>query len=120
MGALLLTSDLACSSKVTAAAQRSGRPLQVAMSEAALCDKAAAQPAELVILDLTMPGLDPRQLLARLRALAAPPALVLAFGPHVHESKLAAASEAGCEIVMTRGQFHAQIDDLLARHVPAA
>jgi hypothetical protein len=38
---------------------------------------------------------------------------VVAFGPHVHVDKLAAARAAGCE-VMSRGQFLTQIGDVLS------
>ena len=115
MAAVLLTSDLACSSKAAGAAARAGVELSTAMSIAALLDKVSAQAVELVILDLTTPALDPLQLVPQLRALPAPPGAVMAFGPHVHEAKLAAATDAGCELVISRGQFHAQLDELLGR-----
>ncbi|MBI2823988.1 MAG: response regulator transcription factor [Planctomycetia bacterium] len=114
MPALLLTTDLATSSKVSAAAARQGTRLAVAMSVEALCDKAAAEGFDIAILDLSAAGLDVRALVRRLRALPAPPRAILAFGPHVHESLLAAAREAGCDAVVSRGQFHAQVDRILA------
>ncbi|HUY32126.1 MAG TPA: hypothetical protein VMV69_05045 [Pirellulales bacterium] len=115
MAAVLLTADLACSSKVAGAAARAGRRVETAMSLAALLEKGVG--AELVILDLTAPGADPRELLPRLRALAPPPIRVIAFGPHVNEAALAAAREAACDLVITRGQFHSRVDELLAKYV---
>ena len=114
MSALLLTTDLATSSKVAGAATRQGVPLAVAMSVEALCDKAAAGTWDLVILDLGVAGLDLLTLVPRLRALSNPPRAILAFGPHVHEALLAAAREAGCDTVVSRGQFHVQVDRILA------
>jgi CheY-like chemotaxis protein len=115
MTVVLFTADLACSSKVAGAAARTGRRLETAMSAAALLDKAAG--AKLVIIDLTAPEAEPGALLPRLRALSPPPTVVVAFGPHVHEADLAAARTAGCDLVLTRGQFHAQVDELLMKYL---
>ncbi|HVX59983.1 MAG TPA: hypothetical protein VHC19_05275 [Pirellulales bacterium] len=112
MPALLYTADLACSSKVSGAAARAGVDLTVAMSVAALLEKAGALNPELVILDLAAPGIVPGELIGQLKALASAPR-VIAFGPHVHEAKLAAAAEAGCDAVLARGQFYAQLESLL-------
>lgn len=115
MSALLLTADLACSSKVAGAAARAGAELTTAMSVAALFDRMADRPARLVLLDLTAPGLEPAAIVGKLKALPAPPAAVIAFGPHVHEAKLAAAAEAGCDEVLARGAFYGQVEQLLAK-----
>jgi hypothetical protein len=40
---------------------------------------------------------------------------VIAFGPHVHEERLQAARKAGCDEVVSRGQFFAQVEGMLAR-----
>lgn len=116
MAALLLTADLACSSKASGAAARAGVDLGVAMSLAALMEKASRRKAEVVILDLTAPGLDIANVVGQLQALPSPPGAVIAFGPHVHEDKLAAAAEAGCDLVISRGQFHAQLEQLLSHY----
>lgn len=116
MTAWILTADLMFSSKLTAAARQAGGTLRMAMSTAALLENLAAEPARLVLLDLTTPGLDPAVLVPRIREVV-PDAAVLAFGPHVHEDKLAAASAAGCDAVLTRGQLNAGADGLLARYL---
>jgi len=115
MAAVLLTADLACSSKVAGAAARTARRVETAMNVAALIEKGAG--AELIILDLMTPAADPGVLLPKLRALTPPPNTVIAFGPHVNEQCLAAAREAGCDEVITRGQFHSRLDELLSNHV---
>jgi CheY-like chemotaxis protein len=120
MSAILLTSDLMTASKAQGAATRAGCPLKTVGSEQALLAAAAEQAAAqnvagLLILDLTTPGIDLPALVPQLRALAGRPQ-ILAFGPHVHEARLQAAAEAGCDSVITRGQFHAQAQEILARH----
>lgn len=115
MAALALISDLMMQSQVSAAATRVGAELQVAFSDEALLAKAEATPPRLVIVDLSHPGLDPAALMARLKPLLGEGATVIAFGPHVHKAKLEAAATAGCNLVISRGQFHAQMDELLAR-----
>ncbi len=115
MSILLLTADLATSSKVTGAAARQGAQLTVAPSVDRLCELAAAGPVELVLLDLTFAELELGELIPRLRALAHPPGAIVAFGPHVHEARLAEARAAGCDEVLSRGQFYAQVDQVLAR-----
>lgn len=37
---------------------------------------------------------------------------LVAFGPHVHANRLAAAQEAGFDLVLSRGQFSSQIGAL--------
>jgi CheY-like chemotaxis protein len=101
-------------SKVAGVAASQGITLQTASSAAAAVEKAAD--ASLVIVDLTTPRLDLVDLVAQLRSLGAPPKTILAYGPHVQEAQLAAAQEAGCDLVLTRGQFHAHMGELLAKY----
>ena len=49
----------------------------------------------------------------QLRADASHSVHVVAFGPHVHEERLAAAREAGCDVVVSRGKFFAELDAIL-------
>jgi DNA-binding NarL/FixJ family response regulator len=99
---------------MSAAAQRASVPLDMASSIDALLTKAEAGRPQLVILDLSHAGLDPSQVAKRLGALV-PGVAIVAFGPHVHRERLAAATEAGCDLVVSRGQFHAEMDSILAR-----
>jgi CheY-like chemotaxis protein len=68
----------------------------------------------LALLDLSMPGLNVADAVARLRDAVGPEAAILAFGPHVHAAKLAAATKAGCDRVLTRGQFSRDMASVLA------
>jgi len=110
---LLISSDLACVSKVTGAASRASVDLRTAMGAAAVEKNLAGEPPKLVLVDLSIPGLNIGDLVAVVRAIIPPTTEIVAFGPHVHTGLLAAAREAGCDRVVSRGEFHARIDDYL-------
>lgn len=119
MAAILLCSDLLFSSRVSAAGERAGVPVVTALGPAALADRLEEHPGALVIVDLGQPGLELAAVVAQLRASACAPREIIAFGPHVQEERLVAARSAGCDLVLTRGQFNGQIDELLARFAQA-
>ena len=108
---LFLSSDLMFSSRVVGAAQMLSVPVQLVAAPSSLPEKISAD-CQLVFIDLSLDGLN---LPAAVRAIrsGAPAARVVAYGPHVDESALADATEAGCDTVLTRGQFHKQYVDLL-------
>ncbi len=113
---LLLSTDLLSSSQVAGAAARVGATLlTVATPEKLLVQLTAdaAQPAELLVLDLNSWRWDLAEWLPRIRGAAHPPVRIAAFGPHVHAERLAAAKAAGCDEVYTRGQFFAQMEAVL-------
>ena len=118
--ALVLTADMMFLPQLSGAGKVHSIDVQLAMNAAALLEKAAANAGSLVILDLSTPGLDSRDLVPKLRALEQPPRAILAYGPHVHEARLAAAAEAGCDEVFTRGQFNAQMSAILQRYARAS
>ena len=113
MNVMLVSGDLMFASKVSAACQRARAKLNVAASAVAAADMAAAEGPNLVIFDLTMPALDMASAVPRIRAAAAK-ANIIAYGPHVDETRLVAAQAAGCDEVLTRGQFHAQMDSIVS------
>ena len=113
MDVLLITSDLATSSTVSGAAVRLGVACETAWSVDAALRQAEAHAPRLVVLDLSVPSLDPAKLVALFRDLPAPPRRIVAFGPHVHEALLAAARDSGCDQVVSRGRFHADLDAIL-------
>lgn len=111
MSVLFLSKDLMFSSRVLACGRELGIKLSI-VSEANQC-AAQASSARLVLLDLSTSGLKPNELVPQLRRLAHPPEAIVAFGPHVHEAKLAAARDAGCDEVLARGEFN---NRLVARY----
>lgn len=116
---LLITSDLACLSSVSGAARRVGSDLRTAMTIAAIDEKLSEEPPAMVILDLSTAGLKVSELVPKLRARLSEKVRTLAFGSHVHTAQLAAARAAGCDLVVSRGEFHARMDDFLRPPVQA-
>ena len=110
--ALVVTTDLAVLAAAQGAAERAGvafRSVAPASAESAASESAP----HAVAIDLSAPIGDITELVASLRA-ATPGARLVAFGPHVHEARLEAARNAGCDAVVSRGQFHRQAEVLLA------
>ena len=116
MSAVLLSTDLLGMSKIVGAAQRAGCTLATAASAADVLARIAAAPAGLVVIDLSTTRADLAAFVGEVRALPGPPAAVLAFGPHVHEERLQSARDAGCDAVLSRGQFHTTADAIFAQY----
>ncbi len=110
---LFLTTDLLFSSEVLAAASAQGLSLQTVSSTEQLLRRAADNPPRVVLVDLSLPGLDISQVVGQLRQLSAPPRAVVAYGPHVHTAKLEAAHRAGCDKVLSRGQLSRDMAEVL-------
>lgn len=118
MNALLISTDLMALSAADGAAQRTGVALRTVAPNGAI--EAAGQDAPRVVaIDLTAPIEDLATLVEQLRE-AAPGVVLVAYGPHVHEARLQAAQEAGCEHVLSRGQFHKGFGELLADYAASA
>jgi CheY-like chemotaxis protein len=115
MSVLFLTADLMFLSRAGAAANSIGATLRVVGTTAALLDAISAEEAKLVLLDLSTPGIDVAQAVARIRQIGVP-ATIVAYGPHVHQAKLDAALQAGCDKVLSKGQFTGQLNQILAKH----
>lgn len=116
MTALLVTTDLMATSAADGAARQAGVELKTVSPSAA--PEAASAATRLVALDLTAKVADLAAWAASIRGVA-PNATLLAYGPHVHEGRLAAAQEAGFDVVISRGQFHRQMAELLRTYASA-
>ena len=112
MNAVLLTSDLTVVSHVDGAAVRTGSTVRTVSDPADAIQRCASEPVDLVVVDLGMPSLELAALVESIKATTSAPRVV-AFGPHVHTERLAAARDAGCNAVMSRGQFFANTDAVL-------
>jgi CheY-like chemotaxis protein len=112
---LLLSDDLIFASKVTATARAAGLTVQVVRTPQQLLATARKQPPTGVILDLHNPGLDVAALLAGLREACPAMPRVVAYGSHVEADTLRAARQAGCDRVMPRSQFVADLETELPR-----
>jgi DNA-binding NarL/FixJ family response regulator len=107
MSSYYLTNDLFFSSRVTGVAQRLGLDLRVVGSVDRI-----SEDCSLVVLDLTLPSLDVAVAVPSIKE-RCPAARVVAYGPHVHEPLLAAATAAGCDEVLSRGQFDREVERVL-------
>ena len=108
---LFVTSDLMFSSRIVGAAKAAGIGTELLADPAAVPEKLTAD-CKLALVDLTLERLN---LPAAVQAIktGAPAAKIVAYGPHVDEAALADATEAGCDLVLTRGQFNQQYFQLL-------
>ncbi|HEX4415748.1 MAG TPA: hypothetical protein VH107_19105, partial [Lacipirellulaceae bacterium] len=79
-----------------------------------LCDQ---EKVSLVIIDLAMPGLQ-LDFVQRLKSKSMNGPRIVAFGPHVHKDRLAAARDVGCDVVISRGQFFSEIESILNNEAP--
>lgn len=113
MSAVLIAADLMTTSTAQGAAQRADVELKVVALRNAT--SAVSEETRLVVIDLTHAATDLTPLVGELRA-QSPSATVIAFGPHVQEQRLQAAREAGCDRVLTRGQWHSDSEQLLRDH----
>jgi CheY-like chemotaxis protein len=117
MQLILLSQDLMSGARLEGAARKAGLVLRTAGNPAAAIEAASAPEARLLLIDLQVAGLDIAAVVAAARKGASEhnnPLAILAYGPHVHEDRLAAARAAGCDAVVSRGQLDRQADSLLA------
>lgn len=116
MAALLITTDLMATSSAEGDARRVGVELSIVAPGRAV--ESATATTRLAAIDLTAPISDLPALIEGLRT-AAPGVKLVAYGPHVHEARLQAARDAGCDLVISRGQFHKGFAELLKRYASA-
>jgi DNA-binding NarL/FixJ family response regulator len=112
MHVLLLCRDLMAMSSITSAVTQAGGTVRVVSSLNELATH--TEPVTNIVLDLSAVSAadDLAQRLQEARR-AAPAARIIAFGPHVQAGLLRHAQDAGCDAVLTRGQFMSQLPQLL-------
>ena len=113
MTVLLLTRDLSVVSQVDGASARVGAAALTISSEAEAVVQCAGGGVEIVVLDLNTPLLNVKSFVDQVKASTTAPPRIVAFGSHVHAEKLTVAREAGCDEVLSRGQFFSQLDGVL-------
>jgi DNA-binding response OmpR family regulator len=116
MRILFLTKDLIFPSQISKMVLQKAGELKVVTAEEQLLREAAHKPVALVILDLSTPDLNLKHLLPALRKQNSEIGPIVAFGPHVQASRLTAARQAGCDDVLTQGEFHRRVGALLELH----
>jgi hypothetical protein len=116
---LLLSRDLIFTSKVTGTARMLGRQVLTA-GNAALAQAMIEQwKPRAVFVDLAAGDLVRPEALLAYRSLAGPETAFIAFGSHVDTAGLAAAADAGCDPVLPRSKFSAELPDLIRRFLGA-
>jgi CheY-like chemotaxis protein len=113
MNVVLLSTDLMVVSRVQGAVAGGALSLTTVSDAAQAIECCRAAESCTLLVDLAAPALDVNALVSDLKVLGTRPPRIVAFGPHVHEQRLAAARQAGCDEVVSRGQFFAQIESLL-------
>lgn len=109
---LLLCRDLMMTSSVSSAAANLGCKFRALSSIEQLADDSATAQGCLLLIDLAVPGLNLKQLSDEI-----PPAVLanaIAYGPHVHKERMVAAADAGIGTVLSRGQFHSSVQQLIS------
>src|SRR3974377_1186852 len=105
----LLSDDLMFTSRITGTARDLGLTIKPARSAEILEELAQQQAPRCVIVDLAHPGLNLIDLIGRLRATCGIMPRIVAYGSHVDAAGLQAAREAGCEVVLPRSAFVAEL-----------
>jgi DNA-binding NarL/FixJ family response regulator len=113
---VLLSGDLMAVSQVQGAISRTGAGLRTATTAEQAISICNELPVAVVVVDLGVPAFEVGSLVSSLKRAGASIPKIVAFGPHVHEDRLSAAKAAGCDEVISRGQFFAHLESILGRH----
>ena len=114
--AVLLTSDLIFSTKVTGTARALGLEIVVVADVEKAAELCRGEPPGCDFIELGVPGLEINSAVWRLR-IAAGPVPTVAYGSHVDKARLDQARAAGCDEVLPRSKFSAELPDLLRRYL---
>ncbi len=117
---LLLSRDLIFTSKVTGTARMLGFQVLTAGNAALALAMIEQWHPKAVFVDLAAGELVKTEALVAYRTAAGAGTTFIAFGSHVDTDGLAAASDAGCDLVMPRSKFSAELPDLVKRHLGGA
>ena len=111
---ILISNDLMVVSRVQGAAAKCGTVVRAVGSVGAAVELHREEPVSLMVVDLSTPAIEVAGLASAIKSGGKPTARLIAFGPHVHEDKLAAARAAGCDSVLSRGKFFSDVDSIIA------
>ena len=110
---LLLSRDLIFTSKVTGTARALGHRVATVGEVAGASALIERWRPRVVFVDLGAGELVSPDALASYRKLAGPETRFLAFGSHIDARALADAAAAGCDPVLPRSRFSAELPDLI-------
>jgi DNA-binding NarL/FixJ family response regulator len=109
-----LSDDLLFSSRVAATARAKGLPATTIQRASDLPPRIQVSETRLVLVDLSFPGLRLGDLMRTLHGGDDGRPFVVAYGSHVDTETLQAARDAGCDVVLPRSKFVADLEDSLA------
>jgi len=112
MDLFILSQDLFVTSRVEGVAKTLMLSYETAPSISHLQTSWANSPAKVLIIDLTLPKLDLKEIISWLHSQQTY-VTVIAFGPHVHVKQLACAEQSGCDEVYPRGAFFSQMQNII-------
>ncbi len=115
MQVALLSTDLMLASAAHGAASRRGANLIVASNGRDALTACSDAATRLLAVDLRTTDVDIVAFMQELRAVSSAPIYVIAGAPHVHEVSLAEARRAGCDEVVSRGEFERRLAAALER-----
>jgi CheY-like chemotaxis protein len=112
---LAVVDDLFFRSKIRTVAKGTGADVLFAQSDSAVLEQARSAGPSLIILDLNGQKVDPMATLAALKQDPATASIpTLGFVSHVQTGVIEAARAAGCDTVMPRSAFAANLAEILA------
>jgi DNA-binding NarL/FixJ family response regulator len=114
---LLLSRDLFFTAKVTGTARELGYRVLVAGAPTLAASLIERWQPKAVFVDLAAGELVSPAALVAYRSVAGPATRFIAFGSHVDSPALAAARAAGCDPVLPRSRFSAELPDLIRAHL---
>jgi hypothetical protein len=113
---LLLSRDLIFTTKIKQTAAALGYRILVASDTSLARSLIETSGPRVVFVDLTAGEVAAPGALSDYMKLAGSDAWFVAFGPHVEVDALAAAKAAGCQVVLPRSKFAAELPELLRRY----
>jgi DNA-binding NarL/FixJ family response regulator len=112
--ALLLSDDLLDTSRIVGSARDQGVTIKWARHLGGLAALARQEAPALVLVDLATPRLSVGDLLAVLGQVCPAMPRVVAYGAHVDAAGLRAARQTGCDVVLPRSAFFADLPQQLS------
>lgn len=106
----LLSDDLIFTSRIAGTARALGFEVKTAQTPDQLRNLLAAQEPRCLLLDLHNPGLAIADLIT---SMPEPRPFVVGYGSHVDAAKLNTARAAGCDLVLPRSKFVADLEQSL-------
>jgi CheY-like chemotaxis protein len=113
---LLLCRDLIFTSKVKGTAEALGYRILVTSDQSAALSLIEEWQPRVVFIDLTAGEAAAPDALMNYQNLAGRDTWFIAFGPHVDTDILNAARDAGCQVVMPRSKFSAELPEVLRQY----